>query len=188
MEDTTEITWSQLQLEYVPADILQDRILYSALLGASAAVTVTIGGVSLGATWTDVPATGIGVYHGSTSFTSRGGDIVVTVNGIATVVGSVPLAACSQQKFNPYVFSGTGPSSGATLDITSHVCVQGFGIGNINNLCKFACGFGYCPITGKPTFAIENAQVLTRVSLFLLEARSASQKAKSLEQGRLPDR
>ncbi|KAK7415049.1 Glucan endo-1,3-alpha-glucosidase agn1 [Neonectria punicea] len=141
-------TCTQLQLEYSPADIVQDKVFYSALLGASAAVTVTVGGVSLGATWTDVPPTGVGVYHGSASFKGHSRQVVVTVNGIASVVGTVPIGGCTRQNFNPYVYSANGPSSGASLNINNHVWVAGFGIGNFQNICKFSCGIGYCPVTG----------------------------------------
>jgi hypothetical protein len=141
-------TATQFQLEYSPAVMLQDKIFYSALLGASATVTVTVGGVSLGATWTDVPPTGVGIYHGSASFAGRTGQVVVTVSGIASAVGDVPIGGCSQQNFNPYTCGANGPKSSASLDINSHVCVEGFGVGNFQSICKFACGLGYCPLSG----------------------------------------
>lgn len=71
------------------------------------------------------------------------------MNGIASVVGTVPIGGCSQENFNPYVYSASGPSSSASLDINSHVCVEGFGVGNFQNICKFAGGLGYCPVTGE---------------------------------------
>ncbi|KAH8193680.1 hypothetical protein TruAng_012156 [Truncatella angustata] len=140
-------TCSQLQIEYLPSDIIQDKIFYSALLAASAPVTVTIGGVSLVATWTDTPATGIGIYHGSVDFSGHTGQVVVTVDGIATVVGFVPIAECTEENFNPYVYYGSGPSSSASLDINDFVCVEGFGVGNYGPVCEFSCSLGYCPVT-----------------------------------------
>ncbi len=142
-------TASQLQLEYSPAVIVQDKIFYSALLGAAATVTVTVGGVSLGATWTDIPPTGVGIYHGSVSFAGKTGKVVVTVNGIASVTGDVPIGGCMTQNFNPYTYGANGPSSSAVLNINNHVCVDGFGIGGFESVCKFACSLGYCPVTGE---------------------------------------
>lgn len=143
-------TATQHQLEYSPALLLTDRVFYSALLAASATVTVTVGGVSLGATWTDTPVGGgAGIYHGSASFQGRTGEVVVTVNGIATVRGVVPIGGCTEQNFNPYTNQALGPSSTASVSINNHLCVEGFGVGGFQNICKFACALGYCPVTGK---------------------------------------
>jgi Glycosyl hydrolase family 71 len=62
---TTGNTASQLQLEFAPSAVAQDKIFFSALLASEQAVTVTVGGVSLGATWSNKPSGGIGLYHGS---------------------------------------------------------------------------------------------------------------------------
>ncbi|KAJ1324132.1 Glycosyl hydrolase family 71 [Microdochium nivale] len=140
-------TATQLQREFSPAGIVADKVFYSALLGSAATVTVTVGGVSLNAAWTDTPPGGVGLYHGSASFAGRAGEVVVTVNGVATVKGSMPIGACTRQNFNPYVYSASGPSSSASLNINGQVCVQGFGINAFVNICKFSCALGYCPVT-----------------------------------------
>ncbi|KAH7137783.1 glycoside hydrolase family 71 protein [Dactylonectria macrodidyma] len=140
-------TCTHLQIEYPPEDLVQDKIFYSALLGAPATVAVTVGGVSLGATWTDVPSGGVGIYHGSVSFAGRTGQVVVTVNGIASVAGTAPIGGCTRQNFNPYVYSANGPSSGASVNINDHVCIAGFGVGAFQDICKFTCSLGYCPVT-----------------------------------------
>lgn len=152
--ETVGNTATQMQLEYSPAVVLSDRIFYSALLASSAAVTVTVGGVSLGATWSDTPAGGAGIYHGSASFAGRTGDVVVTVNGIPAARGVVPIgpAGSCSMNFNPYTVSATGPTSNVVVNINSHVCIAGFGIGNFQNICKFACALGYCPVTGMFNF------------------------------------
>ncbi|KAF5011316.1 hypothetical protein FDECE_2566 [Fusarium decemcellulare] len=138
---------THLQIEYPPGEIVQDKVFFSALLGAPAAVTVTVGGVSLDAAWTDVPATGVGIYHGSASFAGKTGQVVVSVNGIASVKGTVPIGGCTRQNFNPHVYAAEGPGSSASLNINDHVCVAGFGVGGFQNICKFTCGLGYCPVT-----------------------------------------
>jgi hypothetical protein len=79
---TTGNTASQLQVEFNPPDIAQDKIFYSAVLASSQSVTVTVGGVNLGAAWTHVPDGGIGIYHGSVEFGSHTGPVVVTVGSM----------------------------------------------------------------------------------------------------------
>lgn len=48
---TTGNTASQLQLEYAPTEVVQDRIFFSALLTMDATVTVSVGGAVQTATW-----------------------------------------------------------------------------------------------------------------------------------------
>lgn len=62
--------------------MVQDKIFYSALLASSQAVTVTVGGVNLGATWTKTPSGGAGIYHGSVDFGANTGAVVVTVGSM----------------------------------------------------------------------------------------------------------
>jgi hypothetical protein len=59
--DTTGNTASQLQIEFAPTAVAQDRVFFSALLGSSATVTVSIGGASQTATWSHTPDGGVGV-------------------------------------------------------------------------------------------------------------------------------
>lgn len=69
-----------VQATYGASQILQERIFYSALLGSNATVTVTVGGAAVTAGWeTDIlPADGVGIYHGSASFTGKTGQVVVS--------------------------------------------------------------------------------------------------------------
>lgn len=147
---TVANTASQLQIEMLPWEVIADKIFYSALLGASATVTVTVGGVNLNAGWTDVPAGGAGIYHGSVSFSGHTGTVVVTVNGLPSVSGTIPITNdCTPDQYNAYVYASTGASSSAVVDISHYVCVEGWGVNAFANICKFACGLGYCPIGGK---------------------------------------
>ncbi|KAK4215931.1 family 71 glycoside hydrolase [Rhypophila decipiens] len=140
-------TASQLQLEYPPEQGAQDKIFFSALLGAPAPVTVKIGGVTVDAQWTDTPAGGAGLYHGSVDTGGRIGRVVVEVAGIATVTGNDISGGCSSVEFNAHVYWESGPQSSAVVDVNSYHCVQGFGVGGLNNICQFSCKYGYCPVT-----------------------------------------
>jgi hypothetical protein len=77
---TTDNTISQQQCETDPANVLQDKVFFSALLTSSATVSVSIGGVSQAATWRNVPYGNVGVFHGSAPFNGRTGTVVVTVS------------------------------------------------------------------------------------------------------------
>ncbi|KAI9037864.1 uncharacterized protein KD926_011567 [Aspergillus affinis] len=77
-----------------------NTIFFSALLGSPAKVTVSVGGVSLQASWTWQPDGDVGVYHGSVPFGSHRGDVVVTLERdgkqIAEVKGSSISTDCEQ--------------------------------------------------------------------------------------------
>lgn len=78
---TTGNTASQLLLEFEPSAVMQDKIFFSALLGSDATVSVTVGGTSLAASWTAKPDGGVGIYHGSASFSAaNSGNVVITVS------------------------------------------------------------------------------------------------------------
>ncbi|KAG4428839.1 hypothetical protein IFR05_015680, partial [Cadophora sp. M221] len=151
---TTGNTASQLQVEFYPADVVQDKVFYSALLASpGATVTVTIGGVSQVGTWENTPDGGVGIYHGSVDFNGVG-DVVVTLSRggtIASVVGASITTSCPQniQNWNAWVGSASGGAIAATspaLSLSNQVCVKGKGVGNFAGLCDFACHYGYCPI------------------------------------------
>jgi hypothetical protein len=128
------------------------------------------------------------MYHGSASFRGRSGQVVVTVNGVATVTGNVPIGACVQQNFNPYVFSASSPNSDKVLNINSHVCVAGFGLGAFASICKFSCALGYCPVTGENRTSSRgsaNTDLLDH-SLHLLEDWSPAYEADRLAEGWIP--
>ncbi|KAL4959282.1 glycoside hydrolase family 71 protein [Aspergillus stella-maris] len=63
-----------------PADVLEDKVFYSALLDSNADVRVSIGGQNRSAEWTGRPDGGKGVYHGSVPFGDRTGEVVVTLS------------------------------------------------------------------------------------------------------------
>ncbi|KAJ8099511.1 glycoside hydrolase [Lipomyces tetrasporus] len=82
--ETTGNTASQLQIEFEPYGIVQDKVFYSALLASSATVTVSIGGVVQTGTWENAPGGGIGIYHGSVPFNGDTGEVIVTISRSGT--------------------------------------------------------------------------------------------------------
>ncbi|CAG8920185.1 unnamed protein product [Penicillium salamii] len=153
--DTTANTVSQLQLEYHVKDVAQDLIFFSALLGSTAQVIVTVGGVDLGASWTHIPSGNVGIYHGSVSFKGHSGDVHVTVTrGGATLValgGESISSGCSNtlgiENWNAWVGSKMAEKSISVKSpsLANQVCVQGWGKGNFAGICDFTCSLGYCP-------------------------------------------
>ena len=149
-------TASELQLEFEPYDVVQDKIFFSALLGSAADVTVSIGGNEQVASWTYTPDGGIGIYHGSISFTGFTGTVVVTVTRdgsvIAQMTGEEILADCPNtwENWNAwvgYAMSDATISATPALDLSDRVCVNGTSLGNFAGLCEFTCQYGYCPIS-----------------------------------------
>ncbi|KAK1988336.1 family 71 glycosyl hydrolase [Colletotrichum cereale] len=60
------------------AEVVKDKIFYSALLTSAAEVTVSVGGRSQRGNWTSTPEGGRGMYHGSAPFLGTG-DVVVSM-------------------------------------------------------------------------------------------------------------
>ncbi|QMW33048.1 alpha-1,3-glucanase/mutanase [Aspergillus flavus] len=152
---TTGNTASQLQLEFEPAQVVQDKIFFSALLTSSATVTVTVGGVSIPATWEFVPDGGVGVYHGSAGYGAFLGDVKISISRsgatIAEFSGTAITTSCKDgySNFNAWVGSASGPSISAVspkLPMENQTCIQGTAPGNFQGLCEFTCNYGYCPI------------------------------------------
>jgi hypothetical protein len=152
---TTGNTARQLQIEFPPLEIVQDKIFYSALLVSSATVTVTVGGTAIPADWANTPSGGIGIYHGSVAFGGLTGPVVVTVSRdgatIAQMTGESITSDCPDpvMNWNAWVGSATGPTLASTQlgpDISNQTCIQGTAIGNFQGLCEFSCSLGYCPI------------------------------------------
>ncbi|KAJ5907801.1 carbohydrate-binding module family 24 protein [Penicillium taxi] len=153
---TTGNTVSQLQLEYWPYEIPQDKIFYDVLLGSTANITVSVGGVKLDATWDHTPSGGAGIYHGSVSFTGHSGDIAIEVTRSGETIfawgGESIVDGCSNslgiENWNAY----TGYSmsldtiSVETSSFAEYVCIDGWGKGNFDGLCEFTCAYGYCPV------------------------------------------
>ncbi|GLA14291.1 hypothetical protein AnigIFM62618_000667 [Aspergillus niger] len=154
---TTGNTASQLQLEYWPYEIPQDRIFFSALLASSADISVTVGGTDLGASWNSTPSGGAGVYHGSVEFSVQAGsvEVAITRDGatIASFTGEEIVTGCAAsteiENWNAWVgsaMSATTISATPTYSLADEVCIRGWGVGNFNGLCSFACALGYCPV------------------------------------------
>jgi hypothetical protein len=151
---TTASTASQLQLEYTPAQVLQDKVFFSALLTVAADVSVTVGGATVPATWIKTPENDIGIHHGEASFSGHSGDVVVTIHRGGTVIAKVTGASISDsctdgiQNYNAWVgcaSSSTAVSASPGLKLDDAVCVNGTGVNNFVGLCGFACHYGYCP-------------------------------------------
>ncbi|KAI9039615.1 glycoside hydrolase family 71 protein [Aspergillus affinis] len=151
---TSANTASQLQLEYTPAQVLQDKVFFSALLTLAADVTVTVGGATVPATWIKTPENDIGIHHGEASFRGHSGEVVVTIHRGGSVIAKVTGASISDsctdgiQNYNAWV--GSASSSSAVqaspgLKLDDAVCVNGTGVNNFVGLCEFACQYGYCP-------------------------------------------
>ncbi|PYH78859.1 hypothetical protein BO82DRAFT_421133 [Aspergillus uvarum CBS 121591] len=154
---TTGNTVSQLQLEYWPYEIPQDRIFFSALLGSAADISVTVGGTDLGAMWNSTPSGGAGMYHGSVEFSVQSGSVAVAITRdgatIASFTGQDIVTGCAAssgiENWNAWVglgMSSTTVSATPTYSLADQVCIQGWGVGNFEGLCSFACKLGYCPV------------------------------------------
>ncbi|KAL4883378.1 glycoside hydrolase [Aspergillus karnatakaensis] len=78
--NTTGNTESHNQVVLQPGELLQDKVFYSALLEGSTDVSVSIGGANTTEGWSDVPATGRGIYHGSADIGDREGEVEVTIS------------------------------------------------------------------------------------------------------------
>lgn len=151
--DTTGNTASQLQVEFMPVDVVQDKIFYSALLSSAQQVTVTVGGVDLGAKWTHTPSDPVGIYHGSVAFGSNTGPVKITVGGMVFTGESIT-TSCTRASgqdgltnFNAWVGSQSGGAVHATptLTMSEQVCIEGTGAAGFSELCEFTCQYSYCP-------------------------------------------
>lgn len=154
---TTGNTASQLQLEYEPYQIMQDKVFFSALLGSAAQFTITIGGASITGDWDNKPYGGAGLYHGSVDFTGHSGSVTVSITRNGAVVaqmvnGKAITTGCAGvngvQNFNPWVGSGKGNTVAktATYSLTHATCIAGWGAFNFAGLCDWSCAHGYCPV------------------------------------------
>lgn len=151
---TTGNTASQLQLEFSPRDVAQDKIFYSALLSSSESVTVLVGGVNVGATWVHSPDGGVSMYHGSVEYGSNTAPVLISVGSMTVsdepITTNCNLAAGQNgvANWNAWVGSTSGRNVNASpkLDLDNQVCIEGTGVGNCAGLCSFACSYGYCPL------------------------------------------
>jgi hypothetical protein len=132
---TTGNTAYQLQLEFSPNVMMEDRIFYSALLSSPAQVTVSINGAGRPGTWDQTPYGGVGLYHGSVAIRGATGPVIVSIsrNGehIATVNGAPITTSCNKglNNYNAWVGSDIARASAPTSSGTNLGdlnCTQGF--------------------------------------------------------------
>ncbi|RFU81977.1 glycoside hydrolase, family 71 [Trichoderma arundinaceum] len=181
---TTGNTASQLQVEYAPSDVAQDRVFFSALLASAADVSVSIGGASIAAKFTDIPDGGIGIYHGSVATNGATGAVVITIsrngNAIAKVEGSIGGCTGGFENWNAWVGgaqSTASVSATPALPLERRVCVAGTSVDNFLGLCDFSCSHGYCPIGACVCTAMGAQRMLpnaTGVTGYPLEGESPS--------------
>ncbi|KAK6597500.1 alpha-glucanase [Botrytis cinerea] len=136
------------------AEIVQNKIFFTALLGSTATVKATVGGVDQAATWTRIPDGNVGLYHGNVTYKGIG-PVIVTVlrdgTRVAKVSGGSISIVCTDsiENLNPWVGSDTGLSVSvvalAYLLTVLH-CVRGIGPGDYAELCALVCTYDYCSI------------------------------------------
>ncbi|CAK5284007.1 unnamed protein product [Mycena citricolor] len=147
---TTGDVAAQLQVEYPPSQMLQDKIYFAALLNSEVAPTVTVGGNSIPAQWDKRPYGGVGIYRGSAAYGGNLGTVQVNVAGMV-VTGQSITTVCHNglNNFNAWVGSATGSGTVAppvwSIYDTSATCIAGTSVGNFQGLCNFSCKYGYCP-------------------------------------------
>ncbi|OJJ73124.1 hypothetical protein ASPBRDRAFT_173463 [Aspergillus brasiliensis CBS 101740] len=168
---TTGNTVSQLQLEYWPYEIPQDRIFFSALLASAADISVTVGGTDLGATWNSTPSGGAGIYHGSVEFSVQAGSVEVAItrdgSTIASFTGQEIVTGCGAsteiENWNAWVGSAMAATTisatptysladqeiGPQAKLPESLGVIGYPAAGMTEdytgLCAFSCNYGYCP-------------------------------------------
>lgn len=145
---TTGNTASQLQFEYSPNLMMQDRVFFTALLGSNAQVKVTIGGTTQTGAWEQQPYGGLGLYHGSVGIKGATGLVSVNVvrgsNTVASVNGDSITTSCTNglNNYNAWVGSNRAPV-GATFSTSKSLallnCTEGFGVYDFAGLCAFSC-------------------------------------------------
>lgn len=155
--NTTGNTASQLQLEFAPEDVSQDRLFFTALLSEYADVKVKLDGYTHNAEWDFLPPgntgpSGPGLYHGSFPLTNAG--TVADEIDIFSVVGGKAVSAnnCVNglTNWNAWVASGSGGELAQHVypdfNVNLQTCVAGYSVDAFTDLCEFTCAWGYCPI------------------------------------------
>lgn len=152
---TSGNTASQLQIEFPPAEIAQDRIFFSAVLGSFSGAVVSIGGDAHTVGWSSVPGDDVGVYYGSVAFDGRTGPVTVSLMRdnviIATIEGKAISESCTNgiQNWNAWVGSattGSAVSARTKIQLSEQKCMNGTGTYNFAGLCEFSCKYSYCPL------------------------------------------
>ncbi|KAH8821326.1 glycoside hydrolase family 71 protein, partial [Xylogone sp. PMI_703] len=151
---TTGNTASQLQVEFSATEVVQDKVFYTALLGSSASVSVSVGGIALPSGWTWTPQDGVGLYHGSVSLNGALGEVSITITRGGSVIASQTGIAISTdcinglENWNAWVGGAVagGSISATPTSMDDQVCINGTSVNNFIGICSFACNFGYCPV------------------------------------------
>jgi hypothetical protein len=154
---TTGDTASHLHIEYEPDTVVQDKVFFSALLTSPADAFVSIGGgTSEPVSWTRMPNTTAGIYHGSLALNGRTGKVIVTIKRSGSTVVEMEgkrdiTRDCTKgvPNWNAWVGYSTAPASGSvtpSAGLADQGCIEGDGAKGFDALCKFACSRGYCPI------------------------------------------
>lgn len=160
---TSGNTASQLQLEFDPADLSEDRVYFTALLQETANVAVYFdGGIRVKAEWDFLPPGpegfgGAGLYHGSVP-AQHAVNLEVHITRdtmtIFSVVGNKSISAenCVDGLTNWNAWVGVNPGEGkvpavwAAFGLEHLSCVAGYSVDDFNDLCEFTCAWGYCPV------------------------------------------
>ncbi|RAL64388.1 hypothetical protein DID88_001864 [Monilinia fructigena] len=155
---TTGNAASQLQIEFYPTHVVQDKIFYSALLAEAGTVTVTVGGIDLGfqagSTVTATPALNISEQvctagFGYTACTCTNYGPQPTLPTAANTPGFGTIGYPARGLTSESGACGTvdyGVVAETTSPFLPPACVSGTGVGNLDGLCGYACPYGYCPI------------------------------------------
>lgn len=154
---TTGNTVSQLQLEFQPYDIIDDAVFYTALLTSSATVKVIIGGVEAAGKWRDrADGGGAGLWHGSSPFDGRTGEVRIIVSRDGAVIADLTGPAIKNDCRNGITgydawaggrLTSRAPTPVTTPSLADEVCVRGNGANDFAIMCITTCFWGYCPET-----------------------------------------
>ncbi|KAK1995692.1 hypothetical protein LX36DRAFT_639338, partial [Colletotrichum falcatum] len=150
-------TASQLQVEFPPALVMQDKIFFSAVLAASADATITVGGTTSSPEWSSVPDGGVGVYHGSVSIEGQSGAVSIRLSRRNRILARIDGPTFSSANcvdgltnWNPWVGSALVPGSVSATTPRSRSeqgCTKGTGAKGFTELCEFNCKYDYCPVS-----------------------------------------
>ncbi|KAF7182531.1 hypothetical protein CNMCM7691_002102 [Aspergillus felis] len=159
---TTANTASQLQIEYRPVDIVDDRIFVSALLSEPAYLTINYGVGEYGVKWDYTPQGGVGIYHASMALNGQTGPVTMQLlRDFSVIISYNPSQAISTTctngitNWNVWVGSATSTLTSTIpppLPLSNQVCVQGWGAGNFEGLCEFTWSSGSLVPTGWVSF------------------------------------
>ncbi|KAK2035409.1 putative extracellular alpha-1,3-glucanase/mutanase [Colletotrichum zoysiae] len=153
-------TASQLQMEFPPALVMQDKIFFSAVLAASAEATVTVGGKTYSPEWSSEPDGGVGVYHGSVGIEGQSGAVSIQLSRGNRILARIDGPSFSSENcvngltnWNPWVGSSLVPGSvSATTPRcrSEQGCTKETGAKGFTELCEFNCKYDYCPVSSCP--------------------------------------